>query len=130
MQLLSRFYGALDERDYRAVADCFDAQGEWRRLGKSLRGPAEVLATLAQRNPHLVTHHLVSNCLWEMPAPGRIQVRFLLTVFQSEAEPAAGEARRAPSPRVGFADAEMVQTPQGWRLSAMEIRKPAFVAGA
>jgi hypothetical protein len=128
-QLLSRFYAALDGRDYRSVADCFASDGEWRRLGKALQGPSEVFDALAQRNPHLVTHHLVGNCHFKMLAHDRVGVRFLLTVFQSEAEAAVGAERHAPSPRVGFADAELTRASGDWLILSMQIRTPTFVAG-
>ena len=127
--LLSRFYNAVDSRDYAAVARCFTEEGEWLRLGRSLRGFDQVVEALNQRSEKLVTHHIVGNCVFDIPETGRCKVRYVITVFQSEEVPAPGKSLVAPSPRVGFCDAEVVATDAGWRLVFMAMRTPTFVAG-
>ncbi len=130
-QLLSRLYGALDERDYATVADCFAQDGVWHRLGKSLQGPQDILATLQQRSATLVTHHLYGNCLFDIVDEARMKVRYLLTVFQVDPGPRADPTAplHATSPRVGFCDAELVLEDGQWRVAAKQIRTPAFTAG-
>ncbi len=127
-QLLSRLYGALDERDYAAVAQCFHEDGTWHRQGKVLHGRTDIVAALLQRSPTLVVHHLYSNCLFEVLAPGRLAVRYLLTVFQ--VEPGQPPIANLPSgtPQVGFCDAELRLDQGCWRLERMQARTPTFKA--
>ena len=130
-QLLSRLYGALDERDYMSVARCFHPDGQWHRQGKLLRGRDAIVAELQQRSTSHIVHHLYSNCLFDCVGTSRLKVRFLLTAFLGYAvEPGIGATSLvATSPQMGFCDAEFLQEDGEWLLSLMAARTPTFKLG-
>ena len=61
MQLLQRFYHALDARDYEACADCFFEDGYWNRMGEDLNGLPAIREAFTKRNPKLAIRHVLSN---------------------------------------------------------------------
>lgn len=125
--LLGRLYGALDERDYRQVAECFDEEGVWIRQGKSLRGHDEIIEAMNGRSPSMVVHHLFSNCLFEQAQDDVVTGRYLLTVLMADA---GGQSPplTAGTPQCGFCDVRFRRVGDRWLLHRMQARPPTFKA--
>ena len=59
-QVLHRFYGFLDAKRYKDLADLFVEDGVWVRLGEELKGPAGILAAMGEREDWLTAHILTN----------------------------------------------------------------------
>lgn len=127
--LLSTLYGALDERDYRQVAECFHADAVWTRQGKVLRGRTDILGALNERSLSMVVHHLFGNCLFEQVQDDRVTGRYLLTVWMADAGKQP-QPLTAGTPQCGFCDVEFRRIDDRWLLHRMQARQPTFKATA
>jgi hypothetical protein len=95
-QAVLRFYAALDASDYGAVAAAVAPEGVWHRQGRALRGPAEVLAALAERPAGRVTAHLVQNLVVDLADERNATARYMSLVYRHDA--GAGAASEGPAP--------------------------------
>ncbi|MEA2976299.1 MAG: hypothetical protein QOF19_1819 [Alphaproteobacteria bacterium] len=91
-QLVFKFYGYLDENRYAEMAELFTKDGVWVRLGKEVRGPANIRALEAERENWL-TAHLVTNVRINILDPKRAETVQYVTLYRHENwEPSAGPA--------------------------------------
>ena len=131
MQVVVRFFRALDDRDYRALAGLLAPDGEWHRQGAVLRSEAEVLAAMAKRSPTMRIAHLLTNLFAVLQGEDEAEVTGYMLVVRhdSGAEPAG------PSPMQGVENirtirARLHRTGEGWRVRRMTNDAPVFAVGA
>lgn len=114
--LLTRFYFALDARDYDAAIQFFAPDGTWIRFGEHLAGHAALLTKMHQRPTHVAVRHVLSNLHVTALDADRAHTRGYATVY---AHPYVGEAKD-PAPialdSLLLLDTSYVRTADGWRI--------------
>lgn len=91
-QLVYKFYGYLDENRYEEMANLFTGDGVWVRLGKEVKGPANIRALKAVRENWL-TVHLVTNIRVNILDSEHVETVQYVTLYRHENwEPSAGPA--------------------------------------
>jgi SnoaL-like domain len=119
-RIIVRFFYYLDERLYENLAALMAADGVWTRQGERLHGPAMVLAALKERPPGLMTRHVISNILIDLPEPTRAEASFYMTVFRRDGElPVDGPAPMELPHVVALCRQKLSQGEQGWRIDAL-----------
>lgn len=83
-QAIARFYLSLDEGNTEELLACVASDTVWLRQGKSLTGPEEIRAALAERNPERVTSHQYSNLLVTLDDATKATARYYLTVYDNQ----------------------------------------------
>ena len=126
-QTVTRFFRALDDRDYGVLAALLATDGEWHRQGAVLRSEADILAAMAKRSPTLRIHHLLSNLFAEPHGEDEADVTGYMLVVRhdAKAEPTG------PSPLSGIENirttrARLRQTADGWRIVRLGGDPPSF----
>jgi hypothetical protein len=82
-QLIYKFYGYLDENRYEEMGKLFTEDGVWVRLGKEVKGPANISALKAERKNWL-TAHLVTNVRVNVIDPHRAETIQYITLYRHE----------------------------------------------
>ena len=96
-QLVTAFYGALDEQRYEDLANLFVTEGGiWNRLGKDLVGSQAILAAMKTRTDWL-TAHLVTNIRVNVIDKDHAETIQYITLYRHEEwKPEAGPAPVVP----------------------------------
>jgi hypothetical protein len=120
--LLARLFHCHDARDFAQEVGCFTEDAGWLRKGETLQGRAAILRVLHARSPSLVTMHLVTNVIVDLPAADpagdRADVRFFLTTYsQDEGTPPTGPLAPRALPSVGIGRATIRRDDGVWRIS-------------
>lgn len=88
INIIQRFYHALDQRSYEACIDCFFEDGYWSRMGEDLNGLPAIRQALGKRNPNLAIRHVLSNVfasdITESTALVQSYVSVYLHLFEDE----------------------------------------------
>ncbi len=118
LQVLVRFYRCLDARDYAAAAELVAEDGVWHRQGKALHGRQRIVEALEEREPGLVSAHLVLNALVDPRGADAAHVSaYVLVLRQTGEEPITGPLPM-PVPRVLLrSEDRFVRTASGWRIA-------------
>ena len=115
---------AVDQQDYAALGALFAPDGELVRPdGTLLRGPAEIVAAYAARDPDRLTRHLVSNQRVSVDlAEGRASAHCSVLLWSGRhSDPASPRGRPADAvQQVGNIHDQLVRTTQGWRIQRRE----------
>jgi ketosteroid isomerase-like protein len=129
VQTVTRFFRALDDRDYGTLAALLADDGEWHRQGAVLRNEADILAAMEKRSSTMRIHHLLSNLFAEPRGDNEAEVTGYMLVVRHDAkvEPTG------PSPLSGIENirttrAHLRQTSEGWRIVRLAGDPPSFAA--
>ena len=119
--LIVRCLRALDERDYRTLADGFAADGIWERGGERLVGPEGVISAMAKRPADLETQHLVHNMVVDFDGADAATVLYTIAAYAQMTD--------KPYHLHGMfrATDRLTRTDNGWRFAHRSIA-PAFSA--
>ena len=82
-QLVTAFYGALDEQRYEDLAGLFASDGVWNRLGKDLVGGAAIMKAMQTRTDWL-TAHLVTNIRVSVVDADHAETTQYITLYRHE----------------------------------------------
>lgn len=85
MNLTSKFYIALDTKDYDALSFIFNENGVWHRPNGDIIGRKNISNSLKRRNDNRVTSHQVNN-LTIINNGSEIISRYYLTVYSNQTE--------------------------------------------
>jgi ketosteroid isomerase-like protein len=131
VQAVVRFFRALDDREYDALAGMLAPGGVWERQGAELRSRGDVMAAMAKRSPTLRIHHLLTNLFAVEHGEAEAEVTGYMLVVRHD----SGTAPDGPSPLQGIENirtvrARMRRTAEGWRVQRLASDPAAFaVAG-
>jgi hypothetical protein len=82
-RLITAFYGLLDEKRYRELADLFTRDGVWVRLGQELVGGDAIVAAMAGRDDWL-TAHLVTNIRIDVIDADNVETTQYITLYRHQ----------------------------------------------
>jgi hypothetical protein len=82
-RLVTSFYGLLDDKRYRELADLFTDDGVWVRLGEELVGGDAIVAAMAARDDWL-TAHLVTNISIHIVDADNMETTQYITLYRHE----------------------------------------------
>ncbi|MCC2597216.1 nuclear transport factor 2 family protein [Pusillimonas sp. MFBS29] len=83
-QAIARFYLNLDQGDTDELLACVAPDTVWLRQGKTLTGPDQIRAALAERNPDRITSHQCSNLHVTMEDATTASAVYYLTVYDNQ----------------------------------------------
>lgn len=83
-ELSARFYRHLDQREYAALSEFFAGDGVWQRQGKTLQGPAAILAEVARRPATMITRHAVSNLIVDVFSEDSVSTQCYVTLYYAD----------------------------------------------
>ena len=83
-QAIAHFYLSLDQGDTEGLLSCVAPDTVWLRQGKTLTGPEEIRAALAERNPDRITSHQYSNLQVTMEDATTASAVYYLTVYDNQ----------------------------------------------
>ncbi len=118
VQVVNKFYNALDGRRYDALASCFTEGGVWKRQGKELQGRDAIMAAMRGRGENLVIRHVVTNIEVIIEDTDHASTAEYVTIYRYDGE----EKLEGPAPLEGpgviflYKD-KMVRTDGGWLIS-------------
>lgn len=85
IELMTRFFGCYDSRDYDRLFSLMTPNGVWNR---GTDGPSrvgeELAQSLAKRKASLAVVHLLSNMVAEWGADGRVTVKGIMSIVRDE----------------------------------------------
>ncbi|MGH8814202.1 MAG: nuclear transport factor 2 family protein [Advenella sp.] len=125
------FFRSLDERRYDALADLLAPDAIWRRQGKVLTGPAQVLQALQQRSPTMKIAHIITNLVFEECETQRCTIRGYMLVIRHE----PGGPVQGPCPLQGIESVrnvhiQMKQVADSWLIAELSAEDTIFAANA
>ena len=94
-RLVLQLFSGMDDLRYDRVTDAFAPDGVWHRAGKTLRGRAEILAAMNERDPKRFVRHIISNQVVDVTDDDRATGRCYVTAY---AGPADDEPRTINAP--------------------------------
>ena len=83
-QAIAQFYLSLDQGDTDGLLSCVTQDTVWLRQGKTLTGPDEIRAALAERNPDRITAHQCSNLHVTLEDATTATAVYYLTVYDNQ----------------------------------------------
>ncbi|WP_025140882.1 nuclear transport factor 2 family protein [Achromobacter sp. DH1f] len=98
LQVVYRFFDALDIHAHDCALAQFAKEGVWERQGRALAGHAEIGAALAARSPQRRTFHAVCNPVVSLDGENQATVRFFLMAYEAQLDQEAS----APLTPVGI----------------------------
>lgn len=129
MDVIHRFYRALDACDYEALVAQMTPDGVWERQGKVLRGRAAVREALSKRSAGVVTAHLVQDLVVDRKDAYSAEASMYVAVLRHESDEAP--ALPVPTPPIRVVQLvrdSLVLTDEGWRI-AHKSAKAIFRSG-
>lgn len=116
--VIHRFYLALDAGEYEALVAQMLPDGVWVRQGKTLEGRHAVLAALAQREPGVITTHLVQNLVVDQLDDDTATASMYVMVLRHEGDqPHRTTVPMPPIRAVQLVRDKLVRTSNGWRIA-------------
>jgi hypothetical protein len=82
-QLVLKFYGFLDEKRYDELAELFEKDGAWVRLGKELVGKGQIRDAMRERDDWL-TAHVVTNIRIDVVDEDHVDTTQYITLYRHE----------------------------------------------
>lgn len=125
------FFRHLDERSYDALAALLAPDGIWRRQGKVLRGPQQVLNALQQRSPTMKITHIITNLVFDKYDTQCCTMRGYMQVIRHE----PGGPVQGPCPLQGIesirnVQIQMHQVADSWLIAELCAEETIFAANA
>ena len=125
------FFRYLDERRYDALAALLAPDAIWRRQGKALEGPQQVLEALQQRSPTMKIAHIITNLVFDECETQRCAIRAYMLVVRHE----PGEPIQGPCPLQGIESIRNVHIQMkpidgNWRIAELTAEETIFAANA
>lgn len=112
----------LDHKDYPALAALFAPDGTFIRTGVRLEGPAQILATMAQRPAEQFTRHITTNFHFtevRQDTARAVVYNVSFFAFPQSQLPLDYDPKKAML--LDFIDT-YTRTPQGWRFLERDAR--------
>ena len=122
---MARFFTALDERDFPAMAAVMTEDGSWRRAGVDIPGRKGLLEVMAGRDPDRHSRHSLTNMIAEITGDGRARLRFYSTAWVHAGATEEDWAPMALPSSIGVYTAEYVLRDGAWLMERL-TSKPAF----
>ena len=127
MQVVLRFYRAIDDRDYAGLVSLFAPDGVWLRQGTELRGEDEIMAALNQRSATLRVVHIITNLYEEFVDDGEVDVHgYMAVVLNDPKTPHEGPMPLAGIDSIRPTWARLRSTGEGWRIVRIGSGAPTF----
>jgi hypothetical protein len=121
-QLITRFYGYLDEKQYDALADLFLPDGAWVRLGEELVGPEGIKARMAEREDWM-TAHVLTNVRINVISENEADSVQYITLYRHEGRsPGDGPAAVVLPLGILRHTDKMMRTADGWKFKRKASR--------
>lgn len=117
-ELLSNFYGALDDGTSHEAGDLFLPDATWMRQGTLLTGPVEVAAALDQRSPERVSVHQFTNLRLDGPKLEPCSFRYCLFVNIGMQKDGTATLQHDRSTAVMRCQDKAILTENGWRFAS------------
>jgi hypothetical protein len=116
IDLLTRFYFALDCRAYDEAVSPFAADGTWIRFGEPLVGAAAIRKKLDQRPANVNIRHILSNLHFTSVGDAAAHSRGYVTVYVHPYDGAAQDCSPIGLDSLLVLDTDYTRTPDGWRI--------------
>ena len=120
-QVLTRFVGHLDRREYDLLLGLVTPDCIWRGTTDA-RGREQIRARLESRPIDMITLHLITNIVVTIVDESRAEAKSYLCVhrFDGEGNASAPLATAVPH-TLGVYDDTLVRTDQGWRIAERRL---------
>ena len=119
--VLLRFFQALDAGEAQAAADCVDSEFTWCRHGKTLVGSDVIAKVIAERSPHRIVRHHLTNLVVTLESEDCARSKAYYAVYLHEG---LERPRLIQGPeRVGDYHAKFRRVADAWRISYLQAER-------
>lgn len=118
MQVVNKFYNALDERRYDVLVNCFTEDGIWKRQGKELQGRDVIMTAMQERGENLIIRHVVTNIEVSVEDDDHASTAEYVTIYRYDGEQKLDGPAPLDGPGVIFLYKDkMLKIDGDWKIS-------------